>query len=267
MKNRQDAASGTGSSRNDRTSVSSITEINTNNSRRGSKPRRFNNNNNNKHTVAGNIDFTGDSTEMNGHAFQVNGEQRKRKKLQNTLVMLKVYASKCTKKDINTFNPLFTELLEPMIKIPAEPKGKKVEDQIVVDNKTVITSKTIISRFDEKKYDVELTTYFKNRSSLENSLQSLYIIAWRQCSKLMKNRLEAAQGLKIIKESGNKANLLTEIRRVSNEVEVSSNVYDALDEIKRRYCNCYQGDDDSNMNHIQALNDLVASIEHHGGNI
>jgi len=65
MKNRQDAASGTGSSRNDRTSVSSITEINTNNSRRGSKPRRFNNNNNNKHTVAGNIDFTGDSTEMN----------------------------------------------------------------------------------------------------------------------------------------------------------------------------------------------------------
>ena len=76
MKNRHDAASGTGSSRNDRTSVSSITEINTNNSRRGSRPRRYNNNNN-KHTVAGNIDFTGDSIEMNGHVFQVHGEQRK----------------------------------------------------------------------------------------------------------------------------------------------------------------------------------------------
>ena len=109
--------------------------------------------------------------------------------------------------------------------------------------------------------------YFKNISSLENALQSLFIITWGQCSKLMKNRLEAGQGFKIINDDGDIAKLLTEIRGVSNEVEVSSNVYDALDEIKRRYYNYYQGDNDSNMKHIQALNDLVASIEHHGGNI
>ena len=83
MKNTQDAASVTtgGLSRNDRTSVSSITEINTNNNnnnnRRGSRPKRNNNNNNNKHTVAGNVECTGDSTEMNGHVFQVHGEQSK----------------------------------------------------------------------------------------------------------------------------------------------------------------------------------------------
>ena len=175
MKNRQDAVSGTGSSRKDRTSVSSITEINTNNIRRSSRSRRYNNtnnninndNNNNKHTVAGNIDFTGYSTEMNGHVLQVHGEERKRGQFQDTLDMLRVYASKCMKKEINTINPLFTELLETVIKIPVEPKGDIVEDKIVVDSKTVITSKTIISRFDEKKYDVELTMYFKYRSSLE----------------------------------------------------------------------------------------------------
>ena len=98
-------------------------------------------------------------------------------------------------------------------------------------------------------------------------MQSLYTIAWGQCSKIMKNILEASQGFKIIKENGNIANILTEIRGVSNEIEVSSNVYDALYEIKFRYYNYYQGDDDSNMKHIQALNDLVASIEHHGGSI
>ena len=141
------------------------------------------------------------------------------------------------KKDINILNHLFIELLEPVIKIPVEPKGNIVEDKIVVDNKTVITRKSIISRFDEKKYDVELTMYFKNRSSLENTLQLLYIIVWGQCSKLVKNRLEAIQGFKIIKENGNIANLLTEIRGVSNEVEVSSNIYDTLDEIKRKYYN------------------------------
>ena len=76
MKNTYDATSGTTcvSSRNDRTSVSSITEINTNNNRRGSRQKR----NNNKHTVAGNVDVAGDSTEMNGHVFQVHGEQSKR---------------------------------------------------------------------------------------------------------------------------------------------------------------------------------------------
>ena len=148
---------------------------------------------------------------MNGHVFQVHREQSERGQFQDTLDMLRVYASKCMKKDINTLNPLFTELIEPVIQIPIEPKGNT------------------ISRFDEKKYDVELTMYFKNRTSLENALQSLYIITWGQCSKLMKNRLEAGQGFKIINDDGDIAKLLTEIRGVSNEVEVSSNVYDALD--------------------------------------
>ena len=104
----------------------------------------------------------------------------------------------------------------------------------IVDNKTVTTSKTVVSRFDEKKYDVELMMYFKNRSSLKNALQFLYIIVWELCSKLVRNSLEADQRFKMIKENDNIAELLTEIRGVSNEVEVSSNIYDVLDKIKRR---------------------------------
>ena len=77
--------------------------------------------------------------------------------------------------------------------------------------------------------------YFKNRASLENALQSLYIITWVQYSKIMENRLETEQRFNIIKDNGDTAKLLTEICGVSNEVEVSSNVYNALDEIKRRY--------------------------------
>ena len=46
----------------------------------------------------------------------------------------------------------------------------------------------------------------------------------------MKSRLEAGQGFKIIKDNEDIAKLLTETRGVSNEVEVSSNVYDTLDE-------------------------------------
>ena len=121
MKNRQDAASGTigGSSRNNRTIVTIITEINTNNNRRGSRTRRYNNKNSDKYTVARNIDFTGDSTEMNGYVFQVHGEQRKREQFQDNLDILRVYASKCMKNDINTLKSLLTELLEPVIKYPS----------------------------------------------------------------------------------------------------------------------------------------------------
>ena len=81
------------------------------------------------------------------------------------------------KKDINTLNPLFTDLKEPVIKIPVEPEGSIVDDTTIVDNKTVTTNKTIVSRFNQKKYDVELTMYFKNKPSLENSLDFLYILA------------------------------------------------------------------------------------------
>ena len=132
--------------------------------------------------------------------------------------MLRVYVLKCMKKGINTLNPLFTDLKEPVIKIPVEPEESKVDDTTIIDNKTVTTSNAIVSRFDQKKYDVELTMYFKNRSSLENALQSLYILVWVQCSKLMKNRLEAGQGFKMIKENGNIDELLSEIREVGNEI-------------------------------------------------
>ena len=63
------------------------------------------------------------------------------------------------------------------------------------------------------------------------------------------------------------AKLLVEIRGVSNELEVSSNVYDALDEVKRKYYTYFQQTEDTNTKQIRAIKDLVVTIEHYGGTV
>ena len=52
-----------------------------------------------------------------------------------------------------------------------------------------------------------------------------------------------------------------------NELEVSANVYNALDEAKRKYFAYYQQNKESNMRHVKNIKDLVATIEHYGGSI
>ena len=54
---------------------------------------------------------------------------------------------------------------------------------------------------------------------------------------------------------------------VSNKLEVNDNVYDALDEAKRKYYTYFQQTEDSNTKHVEAIKDLVATIEHYGGSV
>ena len=66
-------------------------------------------------------DFRGESTDMNGHAFQTNAEQSKQVKLQGTLNMLNVYVFIVFKEDISYLTPMFTELKELEVPKPADP--------------------------------------------------------------------------------------------------------------------------------------------------
>ena len=44
-------------------------------------------------------------------------------------------------------------------------------------------------------------------------------------------------------------------------------MYDALDEVKRKYYTYFQQTEDSNTKHVKTVNDLVATIEHSGGSV
>ena len=61
--------------------------------------------------------------------------------------------------------------------------------------------------------------------------------------------------------------LLREIRSISNELQVSADIYDALDESKRKYFSYYQDYSESNIKHVKNIKNLVATIEHYGGSV
>ena len=63
------------------------------------------------------------------------------------------------------------------------------------------------------------------------------------------------------------ASLLEEIRNISNELQVSANVYNALDEAKTKYFKYYQDSDELNINHVKNIKDLIATIERYGGDM
>ena len=84
-------------------------------------------------------------------------------------------------------------------------------------------------------YDAELNQYVKDVKSLKVTIVTLYNITWDQCSALMQNRLESLDDYDDMRKDHDIATLLKSIRMISNELQVSANVYDALDEAKRRF--------------------------------
>ena len=56
------------------------------------------------------------------------------------------------------------------------------------------------------------------------------------------------------------ASLLREIRNISNKLQVSANVYDALNKTKTKYFKYYQDLGESNIKNVKNIKDLVATI-------
>ena len=54
-----------------------------------------------------------------------------------------------------------------------------------------------------------------------------------------------------INKEANVARLLKEERNINNELQVSVNIYDALDESKRKYFAYYQSYEESNIKHVK----------------
>ena len=103
------------------------------------------------------------------------------------------------------------------------------------DEPEVKSGKSELTKAQISIYSVRINLFIKKERSLRSAMVVLYNVTWGRYSPMMQNRLESLAGYAIIKKESKIAELLVEIRGVSNELEVSSNVYDALDEAKRKY--------------------------------
>ena len=155
------------------------------NTRTGNNTRNYGNSK--SHTRTNEEKFKGETTALNGHVFQVHAERPKKGQFQDTLDVLKIYASTIYIKDIQNLTTLFTDLVSPVIREPKEPKEKETIDN---DGNKVTTA---ITRLQETIFGEEIKQYIKESRSLKSTLTSLYNIVWGQWSKLMQNKLLAAQ--------------------------------------------------------------------------
>ena len=59
---------------------------------------------------------------MNGHVFQIHAERNNKSQFEDTMESLRIYASSAFKNDIEYLTPLFTDLKEPQVTEPEDPK-------------------------------------------------------------------------------------------------------------------------------------------------
>ena len=136
--------------------------------------------------------------------------------------MLRIYTSKNMQKEMDMLSCLFNDNISPLeVEEPIEPEIKKGD--------------TTITKAQNSIYNARINMYIKEERSLRSAVVSLYNIMWGHCSPMMQNRLESLIKYHKIRKDSNTPDLLKEIRGFSNELEVSANVYDTLDEAKRKY--------------------------------
>ena len=82
---------------------------------------------------------------MNGNVFQLHLERKSKSQFGDTVKALRVYSSEVFKNDIESLTILFTDLSEPFLEEPEDPKTVDVMGK---DGETVQT----ISKFEEMKY-------------------------------------------------------------------------------------------------------------------
>ena len=96
---------------------------------------------------------------MNGHVFQTYGERPERGEFQRTLEELQVYCSTTYVQDAGALESVFSELKNPVLDKPPKPVYSEDDDE---------------KSLEEEIYKEEIKAYVKAKSSLRNTMHSLF---------------------------------------------------------------------------------------------
>ena len=197
---------------------------------------------------------------MHGNVFQLHTERKKRGQFQDTLDALKALASTEYKKEIRYLDPLFRKLEEPNIPLPVKPEKiaiKKedgdyeyVEDPVKMD-----------------VYREEVKSYVSKNERLKHTETALYNIAWGQCSRLMKNKLQTNADFEDIEEAHDISSLLKAIRDISHQIDNNISVYESLDDLLKQFYLYRQQPNEDNAMHLKRFKEYVDVLEHFGSTV
>ena len=196
--------------------------------------------------------------------FQLRSEQRKKTQFDDTLDALKTYASQKYVKDINHLTGLFTDLSEPEVKKPKSKSSKKITVTLPDKSTKEIDD---MDEFEKEEFRLSAKNYVKEKTSLEATKRSLFIVIMGQCSRLMKSKLKGGSEFEETEKECKVGNLLKLIRKISREANTNESLYDALDEAKARYYKYRQAPEDENEQHLRTFKNIVEVAEDHGANL
>ena len=131
-----------------------------------------------------NMVFKGKVIGMNSNVFQLPSERKKKSQFDDTLEALKIYALKEHSKDIACLETLFSDLELPVIS-----KAIKPEVVIQTDEQGNLFS-TAPDQVDLDLYDKALGKYDPKCERLNDTLRTLFNVAWAQLSDLLRNEIQ-----------------------------------------------------------------------------
>ena len=197
---------------------------------------------------------------MNGNVFQLHTECKKRGQFQDTLDALNALASTEYKKEVRYLDPLFRKLEAPSVPLPTKP------EQIAIKNE----DGSYTYHDDPVKMDIyreEIKAYVSKMDRLKHTETALYNIVWGQCSRLMKNKLQADENFEDIEEDHNVSGLLKGIRSLCHQIDNNVSVYESLDDLLRQFYLYRQQPNEDNALHLKRFKEFIDVLDHFGCSI
>ena len=192
--------------------------------------------------------FSGETTDMNGHLFQTIDESKDATQYVKTVEALERYAFKTYKVDLSSiFRRDDPEL--PSIEIPEKPSEDEINESPAV----------------EDIYQLKLKEFVKDERALKVALKSMFAVIWGQCSNSIRTKLEKKKNIQDIKSKGDVVQLLLHIRHACMNYEDKHHPCITLCQQFSAFHVFYQREGLPIQKYIQIFRVIVENIERYGG--
>ena len=217
--------------------------------------------------------FKGQTPGMHGNVFEVLGEKGYKNQFKDTLEALERYAGETYPREVALLQPLFKRLEHPKVETPAPPMNfpkKVIKEEITKsgdeeEEEEEKETDESTSEWEKLIFRERIKMYLHQEQRLKSTLIGLYNVTWGQCSRKMKDQLEANEGYAKISKADDVVGLLKLIKVLSHQFAVNRSLEESLDDATLKMMAYQQGEDDSVADHIRNIKNLCNMLEHYGG--
>jgi hypothetical protein len=148
---------------------------------------------------------------------------------------------------------------------------KGSDTRLAIENLTMPVLALPVAPADEKDktlnkiWDKEIDKYVKRKTQLAGNMQTVYSLVWRQCTDVMRQKVEVLSVYETLTLNGDGLALLKAIKDLVYNFQSQKYLPHTLHELKRRFYFCVQGQQTMASAYLEQYHNIVDVIEHSGG--